>query len=576
MLSCRALILFLVTCTFVDAIERITSFKSDIIVHDDATLTVQECIECISENEKIVHGLVREFPTKYYDSYGIKHNVDFNIQSITHNGYLTTYTTERILNGVKIYIGDKNIKIPMGRHTYVITYKTARQLGFFMNHDELYWNVTGCGWRLPIDKAQATVFLPYNILADTISVQAYTGYDGQQGENYDYRIQGNSIDFSTINGLHPFQGLTIVVTFPKGFVKEPSWNQKIYWMLSDNIILLVIGILLLFLLYLLLLAVITLKHKNKPGLVIPLYYPPVDMTPSSIGFMTNMKFNPLLLSADIIDLAVHNFITITYNAPKLFASGTYTLKRKESLDNLRVSTKINTYHLSLLVALFGKKEKLIISKEYNPKIAKALKVCQKNIAPHHNAYITTLTVISWRSVLTCLALVGIVFLFFYDSMSLVEDIVPTIVLMFFFKIFTDGPFKIYTAAGRKKQDAIDGFKQYLMVSEVERINLIGTPPIRTPELYEKYLPYAIALGIEKQWTAQFSSLFKKIGKQGEANYMPVWYRGRMFKANHFGSNFTQGFSRAISASSTAPGKASGSNGQGRSGGGGGGGGGGGW
>lgn len=576
MLPCRVLILFLLTCTFVDAIERITSFKSDIIVHDDATLTVQECIECISENKNIIHGLVREFPTKYYDSYGIKHNVDFKIQSITHNGYLTKYTTERILNGVKICIGDKNIKIPMGKHTYVITYKTARQLGFFMNHDELYWNVTGCGWRLQIDKAQATVYLPYDISADTIGTQAYTGYDGQQGKNYYHRIQGNSIDFSTMHGLRPFQGLTIVATFPKGFVKEPSSYQKIYWMLSDNIILLVIGILLLFLLYLLLMAIFTLKHKNKPGVVIPLFYPPVDMMPSSVGFMTNMKFNPLLLSADIIDLAVHNFITITYDAPKLFKSGTYTLILKESIDTLQTSTKINKYHQTLLVALFGKKENLIISKEYNPKIAKALKVCQKNIDTYNNAYITTLTVISWRSALTCLALAGVVFLFFNDLVSFIACIVPTIILIFFFKIFTDAFFQIYTPAGRKKQDAIDGFKQYLMISEIERMNLIGTPPTKTPELYEKYLPYAIALGIEKQWTAQFSSLFKKIGKQGEQDYMPAWYRGRMFKAHHFGSNFTQGFSRAISTSSTPPGKASGSNGQGRSGGGGGGGGGGGW
>lgn len=576
MFSYRVLIGFLLMGTFVDAIERITLFKSDIIVHNDGTLTVQEFIECMSENKEIVHGLVREFPTKYYDSYGIKHNVDFNIQSITHNGYLAQYTKKQISNGVKIYIGDKNIKIPIGKHAYVITYKTTRQLGFFMNHDELYWNVTGCGWRLPIDKAQATVYLPYDVSADTIGAQAYTGYDGQQGKNYDYRIQRNSIDFSTINALRPFQGLTIVVTFPKGFVKEPSSHQKIYWMLCDNIVLLIEAILLLFLLYLLLRAIITLRYKNKPGVVIPLYHPPLGMAPSSLGFMTSMKFNPLLLSADIIDLAVHNFITITYDAPKLFGSGTYTLTLKESIDALQISPKINKYHLSLLVALFGKKEILVISKKYNPKITKALKVCKKNIAPHHNAYITTLTVISWRSTLICLSLTMIVFLFFNDLLSFGQFILPTIIVVFFFKIFTDNYFQIYTPAGRKKQDVIDGFKQYLMISEVERMNLIGTPPIRTPELYEKYLPYAIALGIEKQWTAQFSNLFRKIGKKDGQVYAPAWYRGRMFKAHHVGSNFTQGFSRAISASSKAPGKASGSNGQGRSGGGGGGGGGGGW
>jgi uncharacterized membrane protein len=133
-------------------------------------------------------------------------------------------------------------------------------------------------------------------------------------------------------------------------------------------------------------------------------------------------------------------------------------------------------------------------------------------------------------------------------------------------------FSVYTPEGRKQQDAIDGFKMYLMTAEVDRMHFIGTPPTKTPELYEKYLPYAIALGIEKQWTQQFSMIFKEILRTKGDEYHYSWSRGSHFRFNNFGSSF----SNSISSASAPPGSSSGSGGRGRSGGGGGGGGGGGW
>ncbi|MEO8547827.1 MAG: DUF2207 domain-containing protein, partial [Sphingomicrobium sp.] len=133
-----------------------------------------------------------------------------------------------------------------------------------------------------------------------------------------------------------------------------------------------------------------------------------------------------------------------------------------------------------------------------------------------------------------------------------------------------------TRAGRLVLDHIAGFRQYLSITEGERLDRM-TPPKDTPELFERYLPYAIALGVENHWADRFQSVLAQAAAQGQQGF--AWYAG----SNSPWSN-TGGFVNAVgsslastvSSASTAPGSSSGSGGGGSSGGGGGGGGGGGW
>ena len=135
--------------------------------------------------------------------------------------------------------------------------------------------------------------------------------------------------------------------------------------------------------------------------------------------------------------------------------------------------------------------------------------------------------------------------------------------------------KAPTPQGRRVMDALEGFRLYLSVAERDRLNILN-PPQRTPELFERYLPYALALDVENAWAAQFADVLAQASAQG---YTPVWYVGHGFASGDysgFADNLGNGFSSAISSSATAPGSTSGSGGGGSSGGGGGGGGGGGW
>jgi uncharacterized membrane protein len=137
--------------------------------------------------------------------------------------------------------------------------------------------------------------------------------------------------------------------------------------------------------------------------------------------------------------------------------------------------------------------------------------------------------------------------------------------------------KAPTFAGRKIMDQIEGFKLYLSVAEKERLNLLN-PPEKTPALFEKYLPYALALDVENAWSEQFSEVLARAGTEAQP-YTPVWYSGSSwdgFHTSRFTDSLGSSFASAISSSSSAPGSSSGSGGGGSSGGGGGGGGGSGW
>jgi uncharacterized membrane protein len=137
-----------------------------------------------------------------------------------------------------------------------------------------------------------------------------------------------------------------------------------------------------------------------------------------------------------------------------------------------------------------------------------------------------------------------------------------------------------TPAGRELMDQIEGFKQFLTMVDSDRLQRVDAPA-RTPALFEKCLPYALALGVEQVWAKQFESVLAQAATAtgGSVGYAPIWFSGDSltgFSTGEFASSFSSGFSSAVSSASSSPGSSSGSGGGGSSGGGGGGGGGGGW
>ena len=221
------IILFIVLFqSFLFSKEKILSYNSDITVEPDASMIVTETITVITEGDLIKHGIYRDFPTHYKDTYGNNYIVDFKIRKILRDSKPDTYRIEDLSDVKRIYIGDKNYYLKNGVHTYSIEYKTNRQIGFFRDHDELYWNVTGNEWAFNIDKASAVVHLPPDISSGEIKCFAFTGSYGSRGNDYNNSKSISTATFNTNRILGAREGLTIVVEWPKGFVKEPTVETK--------------------------------------------------------------------------------------------------------------------------------------------------------------------------------------------------------------------------------------------------------------------------------------------------------------------------------------------------------------
>ena len=262
--------------------ERIRSFDSRVAIAPDGTLTVDETIRVWATGEAIRHGLVREFPTKYKSPTGGTVTVGFRLLSVNQDGKKADYHVKSAQNGKEIYIGDKNTLVSPGEHTYRLSYETDGQLGHFAEHDELFWNVTGNGWRLPIETATATVTPPPGAKVEKFT--AYTGPQGARGKDFTAEREGGSVRFATTAPLPPGQGLSVVVSWPKGFVQEPSFIKKL---LTTSSSLLALGGMVTVAAYFFV-AWLLVGRDPKAGTRIPLFAPPKGLSAPAARYLQRM------------------------------------------------------------------------------------------------------------------------------------------------------------------------------------------------------------------------------------------------------------------------------------------------
>src|SRR6202050_3385554 len=222
--------------------ERIVQYHSDIEVHDDGSMLVRETIQVVSTGIQIRHGIYRDFPTRYRDRFGNRYVVGFELVGATRDGAPEISRVEDVSNGKRIYLGNASDLLVNGRHVYTITYTTSRQLGFFHDHDELFWNVTGNGWGFLIERASATVRLPERIPRDQVTLGGYTGSQGSMTQDLATLTNSDgSFSFAANHPLGAKEGLTILLKFPKGYFAEPTSSEKFQYFLHDNRDAVVIG-----------------------------------------------------------------------------------------------------------------------------------------------------------------------------------------------------------------------------------------------------------------------------------------------------------------------------------------------
>ncbi|MGD8818412.1 MAG: DUF2207 domain-containing protein [Acidobacteriota bacterium] len=545
-----------------EADERILRYHSDIDIAADATMVVEETIEVRAEGTAIRRGIYRDFPTEYQDAFGNAFVVEFEVVSVRRDGAREDWHAERRSNGVRVYAGSANRQLEPGVHEYTIRYRTDRQLGFFENHDELYWNVTGNGWAFPIDEASALVRLPGYVAPDELSVEAYTGFMGDRGGDYAVTFEPDGPMIRTNRPLGPREGLTIVVGFPKGLVAEPTLVDRLIWLVEDNRGLLLALVALVGSVVWLVLSWQRVGRDPEAGVVFAQYEPPEGYSPASARYIRRMGYDAATFSAAVVNLAVKGHLVITKRGDD------YELERTESTAPLAPG------EAALLEQLFRQSKHLELDNRNHAIVNAARRAHKRALRRDYlNRYFRENTGLLLPSLFGSLLL--------FVAILMLGAITPMVVVLFVVNGIVHALFawllKAPTARGRALLDRLEGFRLYLDVAEKDDLNL-RHPPEKTPELFERYLPFAMALGVEQAWAEQFTSAFARIQAEQGVAYRPGWYHGDFNSArlHSFASDVGSGFTSAISSAASPPGSSSGGGGGGSSGGGGGGGGGGGW
>jgi uncharacterized membrane protein YgcG len=559
------LMLLLPVCGIAD--ERILSFHSEIRVLTDGMIEVTETIKVRAEGNRIKRGIYRDLPTEYEDGHGNEVKIAFKPLAVLRNERPEAFHTQEIRRGVRTYFGSANRLINAGEHIYVFRYRASRMLGFFAEHDELYWNVTGFDWAFPIDKASAMVQLEFDAPMSAITHEAYTGRFGAKGRDYRSRFDSSRRVYFEANGpLSPVNGMTIVVGWPKGFVEEPSRADRAGWLLKDNANLLaaVIG-------YLLLLAYYvpvwrTYGRDPEEGVIVTRYKPPQGFSPASLRYIQQMYYDNKVMTAAIVNLAVKGYVEINTQG------GLHWLTMKTPDDP---KPAMAPGEKELYIGLFKTQNKIELDNANHKVLGKARGAHKKSLqADYNKKYFKTNAMLNIPAVMIVLGTLLVAF-------NIGRGVTPLVIAMVVLSFLTMALFAFImrapTLRGRKLLDEMLGFKEFLEIAEKDELNL-RNPPEKTPHLFETLLPFALALGVDQQWSERFATVLANIRGSDGSEYRPSWYNGS-WNSNNLSkttNKLSSSLNSAVSSSVSPPGSSSGGGGGGSSGGGGGGGGGGGW
>jgi uncharacterized membrane protein YgcG len=546
-------------------VERVLSWDADITVNKDGTIDIRETIRLNARNRLFNLGFIRDLPTRYTKPGGGTLNVDFEVVSVTRNGKPEPYEVKREVGLLAIFVGPESYPpLTPGEHTYVVHYRAFDQILFNDDGDELFWNVTPSDLQVLIEKASVTVRGPGN--TPPAGVEAAAGMQGgmvSTGENVRItRPDPGTVVATTMIPVSSSDQLTISVWWPKGTVDAPPAAKRV-WLWIKDWISAVAGALGLAMTALMNLLIWNRVGRDPPrGTIIPLFTPPKGFSPGDARYLRELSGDNKIFAATLVNMAVKGAIVINEDAGWL--SKTFTLK-----PGPKGEAVLDGDERALYGRLLGARDKIELKQENWKTIQAAAQGLDTTMtARHEPKHFVSNT--GW-SMLTFLPIVlGVLGTFFLQNgndIALIAGIVLAVAAAVFAISFVH-LMKRPSAEGQKLRDEIDGFRMFLDTAEKERWEILN-PPDMTPELFEKYLPYALALDVDHTWSETFEREIR-IREGADYHYRPSWYTGRNFSgvgANGLAGSLSNALTSATAASRMAPGSKGGSSGGGRIGGG---------
>ena len=554
--------------------ERITRYDVDITVQPSGDMVVEERIDVVAAGREIKRGIFREFPA-HYTFMGVRRDYEYQRDSVTRNGRPEPVTTRRNGNAITWRMGSRDVFLPHGAHEYRLRYRVSDAVRRHDDRDELYWNVLGAYTVFPVEDAAVTIAFPPG--AEFTDLSVYAGARGTNTKGAVIDATGDIVTARLTEPLAPREGLTVSVSLAKGVIDPLSDAERaqIFWLRNGAAILLGAGGTGLLLFYLVMWARIGRDPPRPP--VFARYAPPEGYGPGAVHYIYHRGMRGMkALSAELLGLGTSGAVEIDAGKSKTVITQTGAPRTEDGkylLDALR------PYGAKRIV-MDGKPDTHVFkgAQQYAAMLARRYgrDYYRRNLG--------------W-AILGIVASVALVFVVLNapvakNSIAVVGLFIALIALNIVFLRLLPAP----TKKGSRVHSEIAGFKLYLETAEKDRINTGGPlseqPPMMSVELYERFLPYAVALGVEKNWTRYFHDV---LPREAEA-YRPAYARGSRFDRGRgglpqIGRTVDRALSTGVAAaapisqstgSGSSGGWSSGSGGGGFSGGGGGGGGVGGW
>ena len=573
--------------------EAVNNFNANITIQKDGSVFIAETIIYdFGSNQK--HGIFRDIPLTAVNGPQLNINVSGVSDNIRNEfGQPYQYTTLIANNVLRIKIGDPNAFVT-GIKNYIISYQVDNAIRTFNDRDELYWNVTGNQWPVAIQNAKASVTLPDSPIPN-VEMDCFTGSQGDTQKECIFTQADPSLNYWATQPLNAEEGLTLVLGMPLGYIQntyvppQQTYSSSNTSTSSNNFILgifLGLFIIFIFVLVISLFARRAAKTKPKPVIprelrgrpVVPEYNPPDNLPPIEIGTLLDGRVDVTDISSVIMDLAIRGYLKIRYTTQEIRfwpdKKDFELIKLKDGGDLIYPADKI------IFKLLFKSRGRVKLSdlKEQKTTFQSDIKKIQEDTEQHlrDEGYFDRTTKDKSKKLKTYLFMAtailfigtflltispswfGLIFIASFAGFVGAVIVIPIMIMRLANKLTPRG----IAALGK-----ILGFKEFLQLTDKDKLRLLNAPELQ-PEMFEKFLPYAMVLGVEDKWAQKFEGIY---------NTIPNWYEdptaasfdSYIFARNltFFNSSFNQVFSIA------SPGSSSGFGGGGFSGGGSGGGGG---
>jgi uncharacterized membrane protein len=484
-------------------------------VQPDGALLVQETIQ--PRFTGAYNGIYRTIPIEYRTSTGFGYKLLVHLESVTDEAGYTLKCETSYSGGYLKY----KIWLPGAQDatkTVILRYRVENAVRFFADHDELYWNVTGNEWPVPIEKASAVVELPPAAAGAGLHAVAYTGPAGSAASDATVEVTGNRVMVRTTHGLSYKEGLTVVAGWDKGVVAEPTLAMQVWRFLLGNwfFVLPVLAFALMFYLW------YTRGRDPRPDQAVMVRYePPEQLTPGELGTLIDNKPDLRDITATLVDLAVRGYLRIEEQEHKvlLWTKHDYLFRLLKSPAQWG---ELKEHERKLLLGLFNTSDQagadVKLSELQNrfyahlPGIREAIfKELIKNGCYTRNPAKVKGLYVGLGIGTFAVMMVG---LLIYASrtgaspLSAILAAASTGVIIILFALIMPAR----TLRGAQTRIGIKGFEEFLERAEKDHIERLQGHP----ELFDKYLPFAMALGVERRWTHAFENIYLQ---------PPDWYHG---------------------------------------------------